>query len=71
MGSQERSLIVDVREQQIEKCFQIILSDQSRMKKLRNEFRRGGYFNVKRFTFLPCKASNANSTPRRSNDGEQ
>lgn len=71
MENQKRSLIVDAREQQVERCFKNILSDQNRMKKLCKESRRDGCLNFKSSTFLPRKALNANSASRRFNDSEQ
>ncbi|WP_065760658.1 HalD/BesD family halogenase [Pseudomonas defluvii] len=55
MENQKPSLVVDVLEQQLERHFQAMLSDENRMKKIRNEFRRDGYFNFKDFSFLPRK----------------
>lgn len=42
-------------ERQLAQHFQEILKDENRMKQIRNEFRRDGYFNFKNFTFLPRK----------------
>lgn len=40
-------------EQQLSQHFEAILADETRMKQIRNVFRRNGYFNFKDFTFLP------------------
>ena len=53
MSEQTSSLVIEVMEQQLAKHFQVILQDENRMKQIRNEFRRDGYFNFKNFSFLP------------------